>query len=149
MESKIEMGGAIPEILEAWETKQKDMKKEGMDAKEISKIYQDKQWNPDLATLTEQGGPFTRPEQVQDFLNSPNEEDINKNNRLYTEIRHAKNSSLSFPKCSDFFRLKKKCKNLSSAEYASNLITYLGKITCNVNMNFRDFREVLNSISKE
>ena len=120
-----------------------------MDAKVISNISKDKQRNFDLATLTEQGGHFTKPEQVQDFLDSHNEEDFNKNKSLYKEIRHAKNSSLSFPKCSDVFHLKRKGKNLSSAEYASNLITYLGKITCNVIMSFRDFREALNSISKE
>ena len=59
------------------------------------------------------------------------------------------NSFLSFSKCSDLFRLKRKGKNLSSAENASNPIIYLVNINCNVNMSFRDFREALNSISKE
>ena len=142
-------GGAIPEILKAWEIKQADLKKKGMDEKEISNISVDKQRNADLATLTEVGGPFTKPEQVNMFMESSELEEVAKNKRLYIEIRHAKNSSLSLPKSSDIFRLKRKGKNLPSKEYAENLSTYLSKITCTVNMELRDFQEALNNIHKE
>ena len=59
------------------------------------------------------------------------------------QIRYAKNSSLSYPKASDLFRLKRKGKNLNTQEYTSNLCTYLNKITCNVNMDFVDFKDAL------
>ena len=39
-----------------------------MDEKKLSNVAQDKQRNGDLAKLTEQGGPFTKKEQVDNFL---------------------------------------------------------------------------------
>lgn len=142
-------GGAVPAILEAWEEKQAKLKKEGMEDRELASIAQDKQRNCDLAYLTELGGPFTRPEQVEEFLKNPDLEDITKNKRLYVEVRHAKNSSLSFPKASDVFRLKKNGRNLTSAEYAVNLTTYLSKISCKVNMDINDFKDALSRIGME
>ena len=142
-------GGKVPEILEAWETRQKELKEKGMENKEISNIAQDKQRNSDLATLTALGGPFTTPEQVKCYMEDTNVEEGDKNKRLYVEVRHAKNSSLSFPKSSDVFRLKRKGKNLSSAEYVTNLSTYLGKITCNVNLVFKDFQDALHSLASQ
>ena len=61
-------------------------------------------------------------------------------------MRYAKNTSLSFPKASDVFRLKRKGKNLTNDEYALNLTTYLGKITCKVNMDMKDFKDALSKI---
>ena len=115
----------------------------------MKKRYHRAQRNADLATLTEVGGPFTKPEQVNMFMESSELEEVAKNKRLYIEIRHAKNSSLSLPKSSDIFRLKRKGKNLPSKEYAENLSTYLSKITCTVNMELRDFQEALNNLHKE
>lgn len=148
MKNVMKKGGGVPQILEAWEEKQKKLKKEGMDAKEIASISQDRQRNSDLNTLTSMGGPFTQPEQVEDYIEDPNETEEAKIKRLYVEVRHAKNSSLSFPKSSDLFRLKRKGKNLTSAEYAGNLTTYLGRISTKVNMGFYDFQEALSTISK-
>ena len=149
MKQVMKKGGAVPEILEAWEKKQSELKKQGMEDKEISNIAEDKRRISDLATLTGMGGPFTKSDQVQRFLEDPSLDDSLKNKRMYLEVRYAKLSSLSFPKSSDVFRLKKKGKNLSSAEYATNLTTYLGKVTCNVNMGFEDFQEALMSIENE
>ena len=126
-----------------------DLKKKGMDEKEISNISVDKQRNADLATLTEVACPFTKPEQVAMFKESSEMEEDRKNKRLYVEIRHAKNSSLSLPKSSDIFRLKRKGKNLPSEEYAENLSTYLSKITCMFNMELKDFQKALNNIVKD
>ena len=148
MKKVMKKGGGVPEILAAWEERQRGLKKQGVDQREISSIAQDKQRNSDLAALTLLGGPFTNPEQVQSYLDDPQHEASSKNKRLYLEIRHAKNSSLSLPQCSDIFRLKRQGKNLPSAEYAANLITFLGKITCNINMEFTDFQAALNSINK-
>lgn len=53
-----------------------------MDDKEIFNIAHDKQRNSDLATLTGQGRPLTKPEQVEVFLKNPDLDDITKNKRL-------------------------------------------------------------------
>ena len=42
--------------------------------------------------------------------------DAEKNAQICVEVRYAKNTSLSFPKSSDVFRLKKNFKNLSTQE---------------------------------
>ncbi len=60
---------------------------------------------------------------------------------------HAKNSSVAFPKASEVFRLKKNYKNLSNDTYAKNLIAYLNKITCVVNMDMDDFKTALQMLS--
>ena len=115
--------GALPEILAEWEKKQVELKKKGMEEKKLSNVAQDMQRNGDLAKLTEQGGPFTKQEQVDDFLKRTDLDDTAKNKRLYMEVRFAKNSSLSYPKSSDIFRLKEKGRNLSTSVYAVNLTT--------------------------
>ena len=115
--------GALPEILAEWEKKQVELKKKGMEEKKLSNVAQDMQRNSDLAKLTEQGGPFTKQEQVDDFLKRTDLDDTAKNKRLYMEVRFAKNSSLSYPKSSDIFRLKEKGRNLSTSVYAVNLTT--------------------------
>ena len=135
-------GGAIPEIILKWEQEQNKLKKAGMEEKEIANLAVDKMRNKDLEHLISCGGPFTNPEQVQNFMKTdiPEKE---KNTRLYIEVRHAKNSSVAFPKVSDVFRLKKGGKNLDSSQYSANLCTYLGKVTCNINTVIGDFREAL------
>ena len=100
-------GGAVPEIVKVWEEKQAELKRKGMDAKEISNISVDKQRNADLNKLTEVGGPITTPEQVTQFMDRSDVDEKTKNTRLYLEVRFAKNLSLSLPKSSHIFRLKR------------------------------------------
>ena len=123
------MDGKLPGIIKEWEEKQKELKKEGLEAKGVGNIAMDKQRNTDLTKLKEQGGPFTSPEGVKKYIEKTEESDETKKKRMYIEVRHAKNASLSFPKSSEVFRLKKGGKNLSTEEYSSNLIAYLRRIT--------------------
>ena len=102
----------------------------------------------DLATLVTSGGPFTSAEEVEVYLLNPAITDQQKNSRLYTEVRYAKNTSVSFPKDSDVFRLKRRYKNLPTSEYGVNLITYLNKVTCNVNMDYDDFKNAIKGLQK-
>ena len=143
-----EKDGALPAIIKEWEEKQEELKKEGLEAKEVGNIASDKQRNADLASLREQGGPFTSPEGVKEYITNKEESDEIKNKRMYIEVRHAKNSSLSFPKSSDIFRLKKAGRNLSTEEYSTNLVAYLRRITCYVNLADNDFKEALTSLSE-
>ena len=68
---------------------------------------------------------------------------------MYTEVRHAKNSSLSFPKQSEIFRLKKNNRNLDTDMYVKNICTYLSKVTCHVSMDHSDFREAIDKLLSE
>ena len=59
MRNLVKKGGKISQILEAWEKKQKELTKKGMDAKDVANTAADKQKMQDLATLVASGGPFT------------------------------------------------------------------------------------------
>ena len=47
---------------------------------------------------------------------------------------------------SELFRLKKGHKNLPIETYAENLVAYLSRITCHVDMDMGDFREALSKL---
>ena len=84
----VQTGGEIPEILAKWETEQQKLKEKGMEAKEIANISVDKQRNADLASLTALGGPFTKPEQVDQFIKEDKESDSVKNKRMYLKVSY-------------------------------------------------------------
>ena len=143
-----EKSGDVPGILEQWEKKQQELRKMGMEQKEIANLSTDKQRNADLEKLIMVGGPFTSPEKVEDFMARTDMDDNKKGQRLYMEVRHAKNSSVSFPNVSELFRLKKNHKNLPNETYAQNLKTYLKRISCHIQVDMNDFREALNKLNE-
>ena len=71
-----------------------------------------------------------------------------KNQRLYLEIRYARDTSIAFPKTSDIFKLKKNYKNLETSAYAANLKAYLDKLVCHVNMDMSDFDLAVQKLSQ-
>ena len=142
-------GGEIPTIIEQWERKQKELKKKGLEDKEIASISIDKQRNADLEKLTKMDGPFTRPDAVATYMARKDIKEDEKGKRLYLEVRHAKNSSVSFPKASEIFRLKKNHKTLPNEIYAKNLMAYLKRVSCHIDMDLGDFREALKKLNKE
>ena len=137
----------IDKILKVWEESQEELVKEGLQEKEVANVSTDKKRNSDLALLVKEGGPFTSPDMVQEFMARPGISEKERNKRLYIEVRHAKNSSLSFPKQSEVFRLKKNYRNLESEIYSKNLCAYLSRVTCNINMNHRDFTDAILKLS--
>jgi len=69
-------------------------------------------------------------EEVNQLMKNGNKSEEEKQKRLYTEIRYARDTALSIPKSSDIFRLLKNYKKLSVNVYATNLKVYLGNISC-------------------
>ena len=63
--------------------------------------------------------------------------------RLYLEVRYARDSCVSFPKNSDIFRLKKNYKKLDSKTYGDNLVIFLDKISYRKNVDMADFETAL------
>ena len=141
-----EKGGKMYSILQKWDEKQYEIRKSGVDQKSILNLSMDKQRHDDLAKLKSLGGPFTNAKEVELYMCSKIS-DTEKNKRLYTEVRFAKNSSICYPKTSEIFRLKKNYKNLENSIYATNLSVYLNKLTCHVNMSLEDFRNALKELS--
>ena len=154
--------GEMTMIMKEWEAKQKELAAEGLDSKSVANLATDRQRNNDLTTLKSLGGPFTTADDVDNYLTS-GASDCQQNKRLYLEVydlfqmstqcllfyqvRHAKNTSLSYPKSSEIFRLKKESKNLATATYASNLTAYLSKLSFHVNMCPQDFKDALDKLS--
>ena len=98
--------GAIMMVLEDWEKKQLELQRKGMGQKEDENLATEKRRVADLAFLNSVGGPFTNENDVEEYVKSERSES-EKNKRLYVEIRFARDSTISFPKNSDIFRLKK------------------------------------------
>ena len=90
-------------------------------------------------------GPFTSVAEVEKFLSS-NLSESEKVARLYLEVRYARDTSVSLPKSSDVFKLKKGYKNLDSTTYGKNLIVFFEKIICNTNVNMADFEKAIEVI---
>ena len=99
-----ESGGELPTILKKWEERQKELLKKGMEEKEIANINVDQQRNSDLQKLIELQGPFTSAQEVEVYMARDDIGEQDKGKRLYLEVRHAKNSSISFPRVSEIFR---------------------------------------------
>ena len=139
-----EKEGGFTQIMKECSMKQEQLKKEELD---IANLAEDKTRMKDLGELTALGGPFTKCEDVREFVKDEGISEKNKNKRLYIEILHAKKSSLSFPNSSEIFRLKKANNNLDSSSYASNLCANLEKVTCKVNLEPEDSGLALEKLS--
>lgn len=146
---KVSSTGQIPAIIKEWERKQQELIEKGMQSKEIANIAVDKRRIGDLETLKKLGGPFTDERQVEDYMNDEHFTTKEKNKRLYLEVRYARDNSLSIPKTSDIFRLKKEYKNLSNETYATNLKLYLSNVTCKNTVTFDDFELALRSLNSD
>ena len=111
-----------------WNEKMRRMDEEGNLKKDVDNNHIEGVRYKDLEYLKERGGPFTTAKEVKEFdLN--NDESQDKNIRLYTGVRYAKNSCLSLKHTASVFRLKRDYKNLQSNEYIENLCQYLGDAT--------------------
>ena len=139
-------GGAMMMVLEDWEKKQLELQRKGMGQKEDENLATEKRRVADLAFLNSVGGPFTNENDVEEYVKSERSES-EKNKRLYVEIRFARDSTISFPKNSDIFRLKKAYKNLPTETYAINLKTYFKKVHCHVDMSMSDFITAVDTLS--
>jgi hypothetical protein len=137
----------IPAILQAWEERQSELTKVSLEAKELTNLNVDKRRISDLQKLKGFGGPFTEEKEVSQFCNSalPDSEKVD---RLYLEVRYARDTSLSVPKSSEIFRLKKGYKKLDYETLGKNLGVFLSKLVCNKSVTLKDFDDALSKLSE-
>ena len=88
---------AIKEVKLTWNEKQGQLRKEKLSEKKIANLSIERRKNQDLETLKKLGGPFTNPRDVAKLMRS-RITDEKKNQRLYVEVRYARDTSLSHPK---------------------------------------------------
>ena len=91
--------GSLVSIWKSWKESQEKLEEMGLTVKEVQNEQTDKKRNADLDKLKALGGPFTKPEEIDAFVNTETDEKL-KSERLYVEVRYCKNTSLSLPKSS-------------------------------------------------
>ena len=145
------MGAAksVNKLVRNWIETQFELEKEGMNKKEIACLATDKRRMKDLNKLKLEGGPFTKAEEVSEFVSRKDITNKIKQERLYTEVRYARDMSLSLPKNSELFRLKEKYKSLSIEKFSQNLKVYLGKVSANSSANWEDFDQAIASLKSK
>ena len=136
----------INKLVKDWKEKQEELKYTGLNNKEIQSISTDKRRITDLDWLKERGGPFTKLEQVDDYVRRADVTDKEKQKRLYKEVRYARDTSLSLPKSSEMFRLKEKYKPLATDKFATNLKVLFSKVNCNASASWDDFDKAVESL---
>ena len=100
----------------------------------------------DLEFLKSKGGPFTSADEVEDFMKQEMDSK-EKNQRLYVEVRYAKNTSLRLKHTDPVFRLRRDNKNLISIEYAENLKCYLGSARKTTTISVSDLSDAICKIT--
>ena len=145
------MGSAmrkIDEVKREWSERQRELQALGLNNKQAQKLNKDNRKLADLAILRQQGGPFVTPEEIDAYMasNIPVEE---KQKRLRTEVRYARDSALSFPRNHPVFRIMdtstKPYKLLSPQKFAENLKTFLNKCTGKTYITLDEFRAAIQS----
>ena len=97
----------------------------------------------DLDWLKSLGGPFTKPQEVDEYISNSAISNEDKQKRLYREVRYARDTTLSLPKTSDIFKLKEKYKSLSVERLATNIKVYLSKVSANASADCDDFNNAI------
>ena len=128
-----------------WAAKQEEIKKKGLVDKEIANVALDRRKTKDLEKLKCMSGPFTMSSQVDEYLKS---DDSNKVERLYMEVRYARDTSLSMPKNSDIFRLMKDQRRLSEETYATNLKLYLDNVVSIADVTMDDLDRAIDTFTQ-
>ena len=94
----------VDHIFKVWRESQEELVKEGLQEKEVANVSTDKQRNSDLALLVKEGGPFTSPDMVQEYMARPGiseKTEIRGCTLRFAMLRTALSASLSSQKFSD------------------------------------------------
>ena len=93
-------------LIEQWKQKQSELESAGLDKKEAIAITTDKRKFRDLEKLKSLGGPFVSSDEVDGFINNEDIPEKVKEDRMYTEVRYARDTSLSLPTASEICQLQ-------------------------------------------
>ena len=112
--------------MKEWNKKIAVLQEQGQDEKKLINTKKESNKLKDLTYLKSQVplGPFTTADEVHSYIRLPLEEN-EKNKRLYVEVRYGRVSSSTLKETASIFRLKRNGRNLTTQEYADNLIKYM------------------------
>ena len=134
----------IQELRVEWNEKMAKLQEAGYGAQEIKNLHQEQIKLKDLEFLKSATppGPFTKKEEVLDFMKNLLDED-EKCRRLYVEVRYARVTSQTLPKTASVFRLRTNGKYMKAEDYANNLAQYLDNSQSVGTMTISDLRDAL------
>lgn len=139
---------AIKEIKLKWKKNIELHAKEAYSDKEKASLHEESIKYDLLERLKREEipGPFTSEKEIRNYLDSKQDEKA-KNKRLYDEIRYARVTCMSLKPTAAVFRLKRNHRNLTSTEYAENLISYLNSARCCKRITVDDLRNIMHGIA--
>ena len=109
--------------MKQWNEKMAVLQEQGYDGKKLINAEKESNKLKDLTYLKSQvpGGPFSTADEVRSYISLALEEN-EKNKRLYVEVRYARVSSSTLKETASRFCLKWNGRNLTTQDYADNLI---------------------------
>ena len=140
---------AIKEVKTEWRKKVKEHQENKYSEKERIRL-KDESIKYDLLSLLKKetlSGPFTSPEEIENYINNSDEEENLKNIRMYNEVKYARMTSTSLKPTNAVFRLKKNYKNLPTEEYVDNLSAYLSNARSCKTLTIQDLSNVIHCIA--
>lgn len=146
--SLVGQGGKVPEIIGEFKAKQTELENASLAAKTNATASLERRRFKDLAALQSFGGPFVSSADVDRYVADPEISAKEKQDRLYKEVRFARDSSMSIPRNYDIFKLRKKYRPLPYEEYACNLKIYLDNVSTNASVTMDDFSRALAALSQ-
>ena len=103
-----------------------------------------------LDELKEEGGPFTCSEQVDEYLLCSKIGADKKAKRMRNEVTYARDTSVSVPRSSPYFRIFntsiKPRRLLTAEEFGSNLKEYLGKKSGRKIVTLAEYRAAIDKV---
>ena len=133
-------------LVAEWRKRQACLQEKGLDKKQVQSLTTERRRNGDLQKLKCYGGPMTKPEEVDKLVEDVDTSEAEKLDRLYLEVRYARDTTLSLPKSSPLFRLKDKYKKLPLETYQKNLKVYLSKVSCAASTTWEDFDDAISRL---
>ena len=117
---------AIKEVKAEWRKKVKEHQEDKYSETERIRLKDEATKYELVSSLKKESmpGPFASPEEIDTYITNSDEEDNQKNKRMYDEVKYARMTSTSLKSTNAIFRLKKNYKNLSTEEYVDNLSAY-------------------------
>ena len=130
--------------MKQWNGKMAVLQKQGYDKKKLINAKKESNKLKDLIYLKSQVslGPFSTADEVRSNIRLPLEEN-EKNKRLYVEVPHARVSPSTLKETASIFRLKRNDRNLTTQEYADNLIKYMDDTESMNTLTLPDLNTVL------
>ena len=116
----------IKDVMKQWSEKMAVLQEQGYDKKKLINAKKESNKLKDLTYLKSQVSPglFSTADEVRSNIRLPIEEN-EKNKKMCVEVRYARVSSSTLKETASIFRLKRNGRNLTTQEYADNLIKYM------------------------